>query len=132
MQSRLRRGLGDGACHNLIFWTWHKLAHAAESAAPERRLPHHLLACCLQGVSRSTTIVIGYLMWKLGKPYDEVYQTVRALRGVASPNIGFTCQLLQWQVRPSMGLWGPHAPPVLKGYGPEGSAAGSAAPPFAA
>ena len=23
---------------------------------------------------------------------------MRALRGVTSPNIGFTCQLLQWQV----------------------------------
>jgi dual specificity MAP kinase phosphatase len=52
----------------------------------------------VQGVSRSTTLIIGYLMWKLGKPYDDVYQIVRALRGVASPNIGFTCQLLQWQV----------------------------------
>jgi hypothetical protein len=30
-------------------------------------------------------------------------QAVRALRGVTSPNIGFTCQLLQWQV--GIPLW---------------------------
>ena len=58
-----------------------------------------VLVHCSQGVSRSTALAIAYLMWKLGQPYDEVYKAVRALRGVASPNIGFTCQLLQWQKR---------------------------------
>ncbi len=48
---------------------------------------------CSQGVSRSAALVIGYLMWKLGQPYDEVYQAVKAMRGVANPNIGFTCQV---------------------------------------
>jgi dual specificity MAP kinase phosphatase len=58
-----------------------------------------VLVHCSQGVSRSTTIVIAYIMWKTGQTYDQVYQAVRNLRGVCSPNIGFTCQLLQWQVR---------------------------------
>ncbi|KAI8466485.1 MAG: hypothetical protein J3K34DRAFT_524485 [Monoraphidium minutum] len=60
-----------------------------------------VLVHCSQGVSRSTTIAIAYLMWKLGHQYEDVYQAVRALRGVTSPNIGFTCQLLQWQKRRS-------------------------------
>lgn len=58
-----------------------------------------VLVHCSQGVSRSAALVIGYLMWKLDQGYDEVYQAVKAIRGVANPNIGFTCQLLQWQKR---------------------------------
>ncbi|GIL51842.1 hypothetical protein Vafri_7769 [Volvox africanus] len=59
----------------------------------------HVLVHCSQGVSRSATLVIAYIMWRSGKPYDEVFAAVKAVRGVANPNIGFTCQLLQWQKR---------------------------------
>lgn len=48
---------------------------------------------CSQGVSRSATLGIAYLMWKLDQGYDEVFQAVKAIRGVANPNIGFTCQV---------------------------------------
>ncbi|EFJ42833.1 MAP kinase phosphatase 1 [Volvox carteri f. nagariensis] len=58
-----------------------------------------ILVHCSQGVSRSATLVIAYIMWRSGKPYDEVFAAVKAVRGVANPNIGFTCQLLQWQKR---------------------------------
>lgn len=58
-----------------------------------------VLVHCSQGVSRSTTIAIAYLMWRTGGSYDEVYQAVRALRGVTSPNVGFMCQLMNWAVR---------------------------------
>ena len=51
-----------------------------------------VLVHCSQGVSRSVTLVVAYLMWKLGKGYYEVFETVKAVRGVASPNIGFSCQ----------------------------------------
>lgn len=66
---------------------------AAQAGVSGRVLVH-----CSQGVSRSTTIAIAYLMWKTGGSYDEVYQTVRALRGVTSPNVGFMCQLINWAV----------------------------------
>ncbi|KAF6262347.1 hypothetical protein COO60DRAFT_1699341 [Scenedesmus sp. NREL 46B-D3] len=58
-----------------------------------------VLVHCSQGVSRSTTIAIAYLMWKTGCSYDEVYQAVRTLRGVTSPNVGFMCQLINWAKR---------------------------------
>ena len=54
-----------------------------------------VLVHCSQGVSRSATLVIAYLMWRSGSSYDEVFSQVKQARGVANPNIGFTCQLLQ-------------------------------------
>eukprot|EP00798_Chlamydomonas_sp_ICE-L_P017618 gene17618-23955_t len=59
-----------------------------------------VLVHCSQGVSRSATIVIAYLMWRTGATYDDAFATVKTARGVANPNIvGFCCQLLQWQKR---------------------------------
>ena len=54
---------------------------------------------CHQGVSRSVAIVVGYLMLKNGTSYDNTLQFVKSKRGVARPNLGFTCQLLQWEKR---------------------------------
>ena len=31
--------------------------------------------------------------------FEEAFRRVKAIRGVASPNMGFACQLLQWQKR---------------------------------
>jgi dual specificity MAP kinase phosphatase len=65
-----------------------------------------VLVHCSQGVSRSVALSIAYLMWRNGGAYEETFAQVKAIRGVASPNIGFTCQLLQWQKRRG----GPPAP----------------------
>ncbi|KAG6573695.1 Protein-tyrosine-phosphatase MKP1, partial [Cucurbita argyrosperma subsp. sororia] len=54
---------------------------------------------CFQGVSRSTSLVIAYLMWKEGQSFQDAFQSVKAARGVANPNLGFACQLLQCQKR---------------------------------
>ena len=47
-----------------------------------------VLVHCSQGVSRSATLVIAYLMWRTGLSYDEVFAKVKESRGVANPNIG--------------------------------------------
>ncbi|KAG6547301.1 hypothetical protein Mapa_011238 [Marchantia paleacea] len=54
---------------------------------------------CCQGVSRSAAIVIAYLMWREGRQFEDVFQDVKTLRGVTSPNMGFAFQLMQWHSR---------------------------------
>ena len=54
---------------------------------------------CSQGVSRSMTLAIAYRMWKEKRQYEDVFAEVKELRGVANPNIGFICQLMQWHKR---------------------------------
>ncbi|MQM13688.1 hypothetical protein Taro_046614 [Colocasia esculenta] len=54
---------------------------------------------CCQGVSRSTSLVIAYLMWRKGQSFDDAFQLVKAARGIANPNMGFACQLMQCQKR---------------------------------
>ncbi len=56
-----------------------------------------VLVHCSQGVSRSVTLVIAYLMWRHGQCFEEAFAAVKAARGVANPNIGFVCQVrLGW------------------------------------
>ncbi|PHT49156.1 Protein-tyrosine-phosphatase MKP1 [Capsicum baccatum] len=52
---------------------------------------------CYQGVSRSTSLVISYLMWREGQSFDDTFEYVKSARGIADPNISFACQLLQCQ-----------------------------------
>eukprot|EP01089_Gocevia_fonbrunei_P000453 TRINITY_DN10475_c0_g1_i1.p1 TRINITY_DN10475_c0_g1~~TRINITY_DN10475_c0_g1_i1.p1 ORF type:complete len:422 (-),score=72.63 TRINITY_DN10475_c0_g1_i1:2-1267(-) len=53
-----------------------------------------VLIHCHQGVSRSSAMMIGYLMWKWGWDYERTQAFVKAKRGVSSPNAGFIAQLL--------------------------------------
>ncbi|KAG0616972.1 hypothetical protein M758_5G156100 [Ceratodon purpureus] len=54
---------------------------------------------CIQGVSRSASLVIAYLIWCERRSYEETLEKVKAIRSVVSPNMGFAFQLLQWQSR---------------------------------
>ncbi|GKV23025.1 hypothetical protein SLEP1_g32815 [Rubroshorea leprosula] len=58
-----------------------------------------VLVHCYQGVSRSTSLVIAYLMWREGQSFEDAFQFVKAARGVTNPNMGFACQLLMCQKR---------------------------------
>ena len=51
---------------------------------------------CWQGVSRSASCAIAYVMWAGGLPYAAAYDFVRRCRPIVSPNPGFTCQLVEW------------------------------------
>ncbi|XP_073281569.1 protein-tyrosine-phosphatase MKP1-like [Primulina huaijiensis] len=54
-----------------------------------------VLVHCFQGVSRSASLVIAYLIWKKGQSFEGAFQHVKEARGVTNPNVGFACQLLQ-------------------------------------
>ena len=77
-----------------VFDNMHR-SHALESAnflQAALKDKGRVLIHCSQGVSRSTTLLIAFLMWRSDQAYDEVFQQVKAARGVANPNIGFICQ----------------------------------------
>ncbi len=48
---------------------------------------------CMCGVSRSSTIVIAYLMWKTHCSYNDTFLFVKNRRKLISPNDGFVKQL---------------------------------------
>ena len=52
---------------------------------------------CLFGISRSSTIVIAYLMWKTLSNFQEVYNFVKKRRNIIEPNKGFIIQLKQFE-----------------------------------
>ena len=55
-----------------------------------------ILIHCMCGVSRSSTIVISYLMYKTKKDYYTTYFFVKNKRKFISPNEGFVGQLLKF------------------------------------
>ncbi|XP_058735762.1 protein-tyrosine-phosphatase MKP1-like [Vicia villosa] len=58
-----------------------------------------VLVHCCQGVSRSTSLVIAYVMWREGQSFEDAFHYVKNARGVTNPNMGFASQLLQCQKR---------------------------------
>ncbi|KAG9312854.1 protein-tyrosine phosphatase-like protein [Chiua virens] len=60
---------------------------------------HKVLVHCLQGISRSATLVCAYLVATTPMRSVEAIAHVRAKRGIVSPNIGFRSQLATWELQ---------------------------------
>jgi protein-tyrosine phosphatase len=58
---------------------------------------NQVLVNCFAGVSRSTTIVIAYLMYKNKWNVQDTITFVRSKRNIINPNFGFICQLYKLQ-----------------------------------
>ncbi|KAH3759675.1 Dual specificity phosphatase [Pelomyxa schiedti] len=56
-----------------------------------------VLVHCGAGISRSSTIVIAYIMWKSRIPFETALAQVTAIRPIVYPNAGFTKQLCEYQ-----------------------------------
>mmetsp|Transcript_121232 Transcript_121232/g.354378 ORF Transcript_121232/g.354378 Transcript_121232/m.354378 type:complete len:781 (-) Transcript_121232:182-2524(-) len=53
-----------------------------------------VLVHCREGVSRSATMVIAYLMWRFSLSFEAAHEMLRKVRPICNPNTGFTFQLL--------------------------------------
>lgn len=56
-----------------------------------------VLVHCAMGISRSSTIVIAYLMHHKGMSYEEAHQFVKSMRSCIKPNPGFMTQLVEFE-----------------------------------
>eukprot|EP01080_Neovahlkampfia_damariscottae_P005123 gene5123-8721_t len=52
---------------------------------------------CVQGISRSSTFVLSYLIWKEKIGFKKLYENLKTIRPVSSPNPGFLVQLMKWE-----------------------------------
>ncbi len=58
-----------------------------------------ILVHCIMGISRSTTIVIAYLMNHFKLSLHEAYDFVKEKRPIISPNVGFINQLKDYELQ---------------------------------
>mmetsp|Transcript_31606 Transcript_31606/g.75780 ORF Transcript_31606/g.75780 Transcript_31606/m.75780 type:complete len:350 (-) Transcript_31606:136-1185(-) len=58
---------------------------------------------CKEGVSRSSAVVIAYLMFKFRIPFEEALARVKCSRPTACPNLGFSKQLIALEGRMGLG-----------------------------
>lgn len=68
---------------------------AAAEAARDRQ--EGVLVHCLAGISRSVTITVAYLMYKLSMSLNDAYDFVRRRKANISPNFNFMGQLLDFE-----------------------------------
>jgi hypothetical protein len=54
---------------------------------------------CHAGISRSSSFVIAYVMWKKRRSYEAALKQVKDIRATVSPNFGFNMQLHTWWTR---------------------------------
>ena len=54
---------------------------------------------CMQGVSRSVTICLAYIIFVHKLSFEQVFSDAKLQRGICSPNTGFQVQLIWWYKR---------------------------------
>ena len=88
----LRLPMSDGGDESIFSWIF-KATSFIKNALSDNH--NKILIHCIQGSSRSASIVIGYLILTRKYDYDKAYQIVREKRRIASPHPKFMAQLIQ-------------------------------------
>lgn len=102
-----------------------------------RDAQHHgsVLVHCAQGVSRSASVVIAYLIRERGMTFSEALSHSQKVRPVVKPNDAFVRQLRAYERKHGgksgaggapRGVAGPALPPALRARGGSGDGGGSA------
>jgi len=52
---------------------------------------------CAYGISRSSTLVVAFLMKKLKIKFYDAFSYVKKKRPISRPNLGFQKELLNWE-----------------------------------
>lgn len=68
-----------------------------------------ILIHCVLGVSRSVTLAMAFLMQSYKMTFRHCFNFVKDKRGVASPNLGFVSQLLNFEKRINSPNHKPHS-----------------------
>lgn len=56
-----------------------------------------VLVHCHRGISRSVTLVMAYLIEMEQRSAESVFDSIRAKRRIADPNLGYWCTLQEWE-----------------------------------
>ncbi|XP_054758920.2 dual specificity protein phosphatase 10-like [Lytechinus pictus] len=70
---------------------------ALEFIEEARRRNARVLVHCHAGISRSSTVVIAYVMKHMNQPMTQAYQFVKSKRPIIAPNLGFVGQLMEFE-----------------------------------
>jgi len=54
---------------------------------------------CIQGVSRSATLCLAYLIFAKQMPHKSAFEIIQKVRPIANPNMIFNIQLIWWHMR---------------------------------
>jgi protein-tyrosine phosphatase len=57
----------------------------------------NLVVNCQAGMSRSASVLIGYLIYK-GSTFEDSYNLLKSCRNIIKPNQGFTAQLKKYEI----------------------------------
>merc|ERR1719401_2229787 len=68
---------------------------AARKASPENRVLVH----CVQGISRSASVIIAYLMTEENMSLKQAYEHTKELRPIIEPRLEFLHQLAAFEVK---------------------------------
>lgn len=81
---------------------WDTLTEAVLFIEDARKRGGNVVVHCAQGKSRSTTVVVAYMMAKRGMGVEEAVKFVQAKRPEADPNSNFIAQLHEFHNSPEL------------------------------